>query len=135
LFASAGQSGALPVQVSVRSQTPAAGRHTVSAATKLSGGQSFVTPSQFSATSQAPAAGRQTAVLFASAGQSGLTASQNSATSQAPAAARQSAPGLPAGCWQLSLSPSQTSTVQTLPSSAQGLPASCFASPGQAASV
>src|SRR5262249_40447190 len=54
-----------------------------------------------------------------------------SATSQAPAAARHVAPALPAACWQSSFVPSHWSVVQALPSSAQLVPAGCFASAGQ----
>src|SRR5438093_1475099 len=54
---------------------------------------------------------------------------QVSATSHSPAAARHTAPGLPGKCWQLVLVPSQVSSVQGSPSSAQlapALPAGCW---------
>jgi len=107
-FASAGQLGPVPVQLSARSHTSAAARQTVEEDAKPSGGQSFVMPSQLSATSQVSAAGRQTvpAGVFASAGQVALVPVHVSCGSQAPAEARQSAPALPAGCWQALLVPS-----------------------------
>src|SRR5207244_7475594 len=48
---------------------------------------------------------------------------QVSSTSHSFAAARQTAPGLPGGCWQVVLAPSQVSVVQGSPSSRQGAPA------------
>src|SRR5205823_1774245 len=107
-FASAGQLGPVPVQLSARSHASAAARQTVEEDAKPSGGQSFVMPSQLSATSQVSAAGRQTvpAGVFASAGQVALVPVHVSCGSQAPAEARHSAPALPAGCWQALLVPS-----------------------------
>src|SRR5205814_9979079 len=61
--------------------------------------------------------------------------SQASATSQTPAAARHSVPALPAGCWQVSLVPSQVSVVHALPSSVHGVALAFFASVGHAAFV
>src|SRR5207245_1660652 len=61
--------------------------------------------------------------------------SQTSATSQSPAAARHSVPALPAGCWHVSLVPSQVSVVHGLPSSVHAVPLGCFASVGHAASA
>src|SRR5213083_734597 len=54
---------------------------------------------------------------------------QVSARSHSPAASRHTAPGLPGGCWQLVLVPSQVSAVQGSPSSGQAapaLPAGCW---------
>src|SRR5437773_11122258 len=67
VFASAGQLTLVPVQNSARWQTPAAARHVVVFGLKASAGQSLEVPLQLSATSQSPAAGRHTAVLLASA--------------------------------------------------------------------
>src|SRR5207247_8479506 len=58
-----------------------------------------------------------------------------SATSHSPAAARHSVPALPAGCWQVSLVPSQVSVVHALPSSVHGVALAFFASVGHAAFV
>src|SRR4029077_17799567 len=103
LFASAGQSTLDPVQLSAGSQTPPEGRHSVPAGTSASAGQSLLTPSQ------------------------------DSATSQTPAEDRHSVPALPAGCWQVSSTPSQVSVVQTLPSSVHAVPAATLPSAGQSA--
>src|SRR5207247_1409742 len=102
-FASAGQLGPLPGQLSATSHSPAAARHTTLADWKPSAGQLLPTPSQVSATSQVPAEARQTVLagLLASAGHAVLAPVHVSATSQAPAAARHTAPALPAGCWQV----------------------------------
>src|SRR5439155_21762235 len=62
LLRSAGHAAFDPVQVSVRSHTPAAARHTVPEGSSVSLGQSVLVPVQFSATSQSPAAGPHTAV-------------------------------------------------------------------------
>jgi hypothetical protein len=67
--------------------------------------------------------------FFASVGQVADVPVQVSATSHSPAAARQGIPALPAGCWQLVLTPSHLSVVHGLPSSVQAvplLPAACW---------
>src|SRR5207244_381239 len=93
-FASAGQLGPLPGQLSATSHSPAAARQTTLAAWKPSAGQLLPTPSQVSATSHVPAEARQTvpAGLLASAGHAVLVPVHVSATSQAPAEARQAVP-------------------------------------------
>src|SRR5206468_489577 len=89
-FASAGQLGPLPGQLSATSHSPPTARQTTLAAWKPSAGQLLPTPSQVSATSHVPAEARQTvpAGLLASAGHAVLVPVQVSAASQAPAAAR-----------------------------------------------
>src|SRR5437899_2793674 len=72
---------------------------------------------------------------FASAGHAVFVPSQASATSQTPAAARHGVPGLPAGCWQVSLVPSQVSVVHGLLSSVHPVPLGSFASAGHAVFV
>src|SRR5205814_6592 len=110
LLASAWQAGPVPVQVSARSQAPAAPRQPSAGRASRSGGQSLVTPLQLSATSQAPAAARHWAVLLRSAGQAPVAPSQASARSQAPAAARHSCPlGCRASAGQSLLVPLQLS--------------------------
>src|SRR5438067_2017796 len=106
------------------SHSPAAGRQIVLAGANAFAGQSLAIPSQASATSQGPAAGRHVVPsgLLASTGQLVLVPVQVSAGSQTPADARHTAPALPAGCWHFMLSPSQTSAVHGLPSSAQVVP-------------
>ena len=52
---SVGQAAVLPVQLSATSQTPAAARHWVPAATSTSAGHEAAPPVHFSATSQSPA--------------------------------------------------------------------------------
>src|SRR5439155_553823 len=59
-FASAGQLGPLPGQLSATSQSPAAARHTVLAGRKASAGHAPFAPLHVSATSQVPAEARQT---------------------------------------------------------------------------
>src|SRR5439155_8866570 len=81
-FASAGQSGPVPAQLSARSHSPAAARQTTLEDWKPSAGQLLPPPSQVSAASQAPAGGRHTV------------------------------PAVPAGCWQSVLLPSLVSAVQ-----------------------
>src|SRR5262249_34134276 len=88
LFASAGQAGPVPVHISVKSQIPPEGRHTVPFGWKESAGQSSVTPSQNSAWSQTPAVGRHSAVLFASGGHGALDPVHCSARSHTPCAGR-----------------------------------------------
>src|SRR5438552_7299376 len=80
-LASAGQLALAPVQVSARSHSPAAARHTVLAGWKASAGQPALVPSQVSAMSQTPAAARHTvpAGCFTSAGHVVLVPSQLSA--------------------------------------------------------
>src|SRR5439155_976418 len=60
-FASAGQLGPLPVQLSAWSHSPAAGRQTVLEDAKPSAGHVLLAPVHVSATSHTPAAGRHTA--------------------------------------------------------------------------
>src|SRR5207249_4886102 len=103
LFASAGQSGPFPGQLSARSHSPAAPRQTTLEGWKPSAGQRSLTPSQVSAASQSPAAARHTV------------------------------PAFPAACWQSLLLPSQVSAVHGLPSSVQVVPAARCASAGQSA--
>src|SRR2546422_5699841 len=130
--ASAGQLGPLPVQTSATSHSPAAARHCVVAGAKASIGQVPLTPSQVSAVSHGPAAGRHTVPwgVLASAGQLMLVPVQVSAGSQTPADGRHSAPAFPAGCWQFMLTPSQTSAVHGLASSAHVTPAALHVSAG-----
>jgi hypothetical protein len=97
-FASAGQLGPFPGQTSSASHSSTAPRQTVVVGSKASAGQTVLVPVQFSA------------------------------TSQAPAAARHSAPALPAGCWQLLLTPLHWSRLQGLPSELHSVPEGCFAS-------
>jgi hypothetical protein len=59
---------------------------------------------------------------FASTGQVADEPEQTSAGSHKPVDPRHVAPALPAGCWQTRLVPSQRSSVQGLPSSAQAVP-------------
>src|SRR5205823_6121845 len=134
-FASAGQSGLVPGQLSARSHSPLAARQTTLEGWKSSAGQLLPAPSQVSTASQAPAEARQTvpAGLLASAGHAVLVPVQVSATSQSPAAARHTAPALPAGCWQSSPLPSHLSRLHGLPSSVQAVPLAFFVSAGQAA--
>jgi hypothetical protein len=101
-FRSAGQALLDPSQVSSRSQSPAAMRHT------------------------------KTTDCFASVGQAVEVPVHVSAMSHGPAAIRQTAPLLPAGCWQLLLLPLHASVVQALPSSVQAVLFGFFASVGQA---
>ena len=110
-----------------------AGRQTVVEGWKPSAGQAAALPVQLSATSQAPADARQTVEGGAkpSVGQVVLVPVQVSATSQRPADARQTVPGLPAGCWQVTVLPSHWSLVQTFPSSVQTVPLVFLASVGQ----
>src|SRR5439155_3563237 len=60
-FASAGQLGPVPVQVSCGSHSPAEARHTTVEGWKPSAGQVVLVPVQVSATSQTPAEARPTA--------------------------------------------------------------------------
>src|SRR5213594_2379671 len=116
---SAGQAVVTPPQVSARSHSPAAARHTVPADLMASAGQVALVPVQFSAASHRSTAARQTVLegRKALAGQVVLVPVQVSAASQGPAAARHTAPALPAGCVQVALVPLQTSGVQALRSS------------------
>src|SRR5205807_1759778 len=126
LFWSAGQSLPTPSQLSGTSQGPAAARQTVELL--ASAGQLGPVPGQFSAGSHAPAAARHTTVAGwkASVGQLAFVPSQVSSASHGPADARHRAPGLPAGCWQISLDPLQASLVHGFPSSVHGVPAATF---------
>src|SRR5439155_730936 len=135
--ASAGHAALEPVQVSARSHTPAAARHTVLAGWKTSAGQAALVPSQVSVTSQTPAAARHTvpAAAFASAGQAAALPLQNSAGSHAPAEARHSV----VGGWKTSagqslVTPSQLSPTSQGPAAARHS-AVLFASGGQATLV
>src|SRR5207247_8656361 len=93
----------VPSQVSARSHSPAAARHTVPA------------------------------VLMASTGQAVLVPVQVSATSHPPAAARHTVPTFPAACVHAGAPtvPLHTSVVHTLPSSVQLVPAAWTVSAGQ----
>src|SRR5439155_1455176 len=102
-FASAGQSGPVPAQLSARSHSPATARHATLEDWKPSAGQRSLTPSQVSATSQSPAAARHTS------------------------------PPCPAGCWQSTPLPSHSSRLHGLPSSVHAVRAALFASAGHAA--
>src|SRR5947207_1995111 len=72
---------------------------------------------------------------FASVGHAAFVPSQASATSLSSLSLRDALPVLPAGCWQVSLVPSQVSVVHALPSSVHGVALACFASVGHAALV
>src|SRR5438034_847385 len=142
-----------PGQVSARSHSFAAARHTVPAlpaacwqpvlvplhwsvvqglpssvqvAPALPAGcwQALLVPSHWSRV-QGLVSGVQAVVAdtLPSAGQVMLDPSQVSATSHTPATAGQTAPALPAGCWQVVLVPLHWSRVQGLPSSVQVAPA------------
>src|SRR6185436_18843941 len=114
----------LPSQTS-RVQTFASSVHAESTAFTASAGQFAPVPVQNSATSHSPVAARHSTLLGlnSSAGQVGLTPSHASARSQSPAVARHTVPAFPAGCVQLFPLPSQTSRVQTFPSSVQAVSA------------
>src|SRR5437773_2709804 len=90
LLPSAGHAPLVPSQLSATSHTPAAGRHSTVAGWKVSAGQSALSPSQLSARSHGPAAARHTAVLLASAGHAALVPVQVSAGSHTPAEVRHS---------------------------------------------
>src|SRR5207245_206369 len=102
-FASAGQSGPLPGQVSARSHSPAATRQAVLEDWKRSVGQLLLLPVQVSATSHAPAAARQTV------------------------------PALPGLWMHAGAMPLHATVVQTLPSSVHAVPAALTRSVGQLA--
>jgi hypothetical protein len=89
-----GQLAAVPVQVSAKSHSPAAARHTVPDAASPSAGHVFDDPEHFSSASQAEVAARQTVVLgsLASVGQAVAVPSQVSWASHEPAAARHTLP-------------------------------------------
>src|SRR5207253_2797742 len=70
--------------------------------------------------------------LKPSAGKVVLVPVQVSATSHGPAAVRQVAPAFPAGCWQATLVPSHSSSVQGVPSEVHAVPLVFFASTGHA---
>jgi hypothetical protein len=136
----AGHAAPLPGQLAATVATPAvqlAARQLVALDLKPSAGQASSEPSHVSATSQVPAAARQTvpAEAFASGGHVVEEPLHVSDESQEPAAARHTVPAFPAGWRHASLDPSQASTVQGLPSSAQLVPEPDFASAGQAAEV
>src|SRR5438094_371848 len=134
---SVGQAVLVPVQLSARSHSPAAARHTVPAALIASAGQVALDPVQLSGAAHTSTAARQTVLddRKASAGQVVLVPVQVSAASQGPAAARHTAPALPAGCVHVALVPLHTSVVQGLPSSVQVVPLALKASVGQAVLV
>src|SRR5438128_2169355 len=121
---SAGQAVVTPPQVSAKSHSPAAARHTVPADLIASAGQVALVPVQFSAASHRSTAARQTVLegRKALAGQVVLVPVQVSAASQGPAAARHAVPALPAACVHVALVPLQTSVVHALPSSVQVVP-------------
>ena len=73
------------------------------------------------------------AVDLASPGQSVSVPVQLSAGSHSPVEARHSVPPFPAGCWHVTLVPSQRSSVQTLPSSVQTVPDDFLTSAGHVA--
>jgi hypothetical protein len=133
------------VQLSARSQTPAAERHTVLDDAKPSPGQLALEPVQLSATSQTPTALRHTAELGLKtfAGQLSVVPSQFSVRSQKPAAARHGVlDDAFASLGQLGVLPSQVSTRSHTPAeprqTAPELPAGCvqvFTTPSQMSSV
>src|SRR5207253_5428770 len=122
-FASAGQSGPLPGQLSAVSHSPAAARQTTFEGWKSSAGQLLPTPSQVSTASQAPAEARQTvpAGLLASAGHAVLVPVQVSATSQFPAGARDRKSVVSGGCGQPAALPSHSAQRHGLPSPVQAV--------------
>src|SRR5437667_437260 len=133
LKTSVGQAVLVPVQLSARSHSPAAARHTVPAGLIASAGQVALDPVQLSAASHTSTAARQTVLddRKASAGQVVLVPVQGSAASQCPAAARHTVPAFPAGCVQVALAPLQMSRVQALPSSVHAVPFALKALVGQ----
>src|SRR5438093_476009 len=131
-LASAGQAVLVPVQLSARSHSPAAARHTVP---PFPAGcvQVLVLPSHRSRVHGLVSAVHAVpADCLASAGQVVLVPVQFSATSHSPAAARHTAPAFPAGCVHVALVPLHTSVVQALPSSVQVVPLAFKTSAGQA---
>src|SRR5438445_114447 len=117
LKTSVGQAVLVPVQLSARSHSPAAARHTVPAALIASAGQVALDPVQLSAASHTSTAARQTVLddRKASAGQVVLVPVQVSARSHSAAAARHTAPALPAGCVHVALVSLHTAAVEMLP--------------------
>src|SRR5438552_10679931 len=127
MTASAGQVVLAPVQVSARSHSLTAARHTVPAwpAGCVQRGLPTV-PLQVSVVQGLPSSVQaDPADLTALAGQVVLDPVQVSARSHSLTVARHTVPAWPAGCVQrgLLVLPLQVSVVQTLPSSVQAVPA------------
>src|SRR5439155_52159 len=125
LTASAGQVVLVPVQVSARSHSLTAARHTAPAFPTgcVQAGESRV-PLHTSVVQGLPSSVQaDPAALTASAGQVVLVPVQVSARSHSLTVVRHAVPALPAGCWQggLLLLPLQVSVVQSLPSSVQAV--------------
>src|SRR5207247_460513 len=100
-LASVGQVLLVPLQVSVRSHSSAAPRHTVPLGSTTSVGQLALEPVQLSAISHPPGTALRHTVLDGkkpSAGHVVVVPVQVSATSQTPAVDRHTAPAWPAGC-------------------------------------
>jgi hypothetical protein len=120
-----------PGQVSARSQSFAAGRHT---APGLPGGcvQLMLAPSQMSVVHGSASAVQAVPLgLNGFAGQVVLVPLQVAGRSHSPAAARHTVPAFPAGCWQLLLVPLHWSSVQGFVSAVQEVPDGFLASEGQ----
>src|SRR5438093_2401246 len=134
LKTSVGQAVVTPPQVSAKSHSPAAARHTVPADLIASAGQVALVPVQFSAASHRSTAARQTVLegRKALAGQVVLVPVQVSAASQGPAAARHTEPACPARCFRHGPLPLAVFCVHTLPSSVHALPFALKAPVGQA---
>src|SRR3989442_1581865 len=126
-----GQVVLVPVQVSARSHSLTAARHTVPV---LPAGcwQTALLPLQVSVVHTLPSSVQTVPfALRLSLGQVVLVPVQVSATSHSPAAARHTAPAFPAGCVHVALAPLHTSVVHALPSSVQLVPAAFTVSGGQ----
>src|SRR5207245_2797422 len=133
LKVSVGQVVLVPVQLSARSHSPAAARHTVPAF-PAGCAQVLVLPSHWSSVQGlASAVQAVPAGCLASTGQAVLVPVQVSATSHPPAAARHTVPAFPAACVHAGAPrvPLHTSVVHTLPSSVQLVPAARTVSAGQ----
>src|SRR5439155_1562880 len=104
-IASAGQLALVPGHCSAGSHSPEEARHMVVAGSKASGGHVVLVPVQVSATSHTPALPRHIV------------------------------PALPAVCWQSSLAPSHSSSVQGFASPEHAVPAGTLSSAGQAGPV
>src|SRR5438552_1551484 len=131
LTASAGQVVLVPVQVSARSHSLTAARHTAPAFPTgcVQAGESRV-PLHTSVVQGLPSSVQaDPAALTASAGQVVLAPVQVSSRSHSLTAVRHAVPALPASCWQRGLPtvPLHVSVVQGLPSSVQAVPASLTA--------
>src|SRR5439155_44720 len=127
---SAGHAPEVPGHVSATSHWPAESRHVWPAARKTST-HALLIPEQWSAASlsQSPPCEVPVQLVDAGAkpfaGQLALEPVHCAATSQGPAAARHTVPAFPAGCAHAP-APSQTSSVQTLPSLVQGVAAAVW---------